>query len=220
MERQSAVADELAVKVNYIRDWLNKAEDAIRRGDKIEAIAKLSLAKADTTYLISNLIPQPKEMQNAHRVPRHAFAWHKLAMLAAPFALIGCFLLGLSVGGPNIADYTAPALNPPINIHTDRYAVRPAFNDEFLALIPNTRGQLDQPVSSNAISSQVPAKRHNSTVSRTVHAEIPETTAAIADTTAEAVPGETAASSATEEPLNLFDFGLNVIRSARQNMAR
>lgn len=222
MERQSAVADELAVKVDYVRDWLNKAEEAIRKGDTFEAVAKLSLAKADTTNLISNLIPQPKEMHHSRRVPAYNFAWRKLALLAGPFALIGCFLIGLAVGGPQGPDIGTPQLNAPITSHTSRYIARPSFDSQLLALLPNARERLDQPVEAGVGTGEpLAAPIHRAAVSRpVVHTEVPAAPVAAEDTTAETVAEEIPAAAVAEEPLNLFDFGLDVIRSARENMGR
>jgi hypothetical protein len=221
MERRKAVTDELAYKVNYVRDWLNKAEAAIQRGDTIEAIAKLSLAKADTTNLISTLIPQAKEYKRPQLVPSHSFAWRRLVMLAAPLMLIGCFLLGIAVGGTSPAGSGYNTLNPLYTKDAPRSVERPTLHGDLLALVGNINASLQnmageantqltdntrKAVARSPIKPTIPAK-----ASGAVGEETPETVA---------VSDGAPAVASGEEPLDLFDFGLDVIRSARQNMGR
>lgn len=221
MERRTAVTDELARKVNYVRDWLNKAEAAIQRGDAIEAIAKLSLAKADTTNIISALIPQAKEYKRPQLVPAPSFAWRRLIMLAAPLMLIGCFLLGIAVGGTSSVGGVYNAPNPLFTKDVVRAVERPTLHGDLLALVGNinilAQGMVDDAstqlanntrkvVAPRPVKTGIPAKG-----SGTVGQEPIET---------DAGPDMVPVVAPVEEPLDLFDFGLDVIRSARQNMGR
>ena len=224
MERQSVLADELARKVDYVRDWLNKAEEAIRNGNTIDAVAKLSLAKADTTFLISTLMPQTKEVPKAHRAGVPSFTWHKLAMLAGPLVLIGCFLLGLAVGGsPPVVD-GVPSLNAPFTGETVRSVERPTVQRQLLALATISTDEPEPTVSpSDEMSEPIPAPSRRVTVAPPVKVVAPaKTSSPVEIEPAEAAVAEEEAPSTApvEDLINLFDFGLNVIRSARENMGR
>ncbi len=221
MERQSVKADDLAFKVNYIRDWLNKAEEAIRRGDTIDAVAKLSLAKADTTNIISNLMPQPSAATRAGRTPSYAVALRKLALMSAPFLLIACFLVGMVVGNAGRVAINGPSLNNPINGELNRTMQRPSINTQLLALAPNPWGHTAD-VAETPVETTIARPPVKQRVTSSHPAGVVATSVAPSpggDLAVDAVPPPDESASA-DEPLDLFDFGLDVIRSARENMGR
>ncbi len=217
---RSAQADELTIKVNYVRDWLNKAEDAIRRGDNIDAVTKLALAKADTTNLITQLIPQSKEFRGVLTRKTRTFTMRKLAMYAAPLILVGIFLLGMATSGtlnsgsnePNINTPAITALRSidrttPSSIFTP--FVVPAITTEDVETAPITDVNPPRAVVANNPSTPRPVRTTPSppvdepveTPSQpvVVSADVPET---------------------RDDSIDMFDLGLDVIRSARENMGR
>ena len=220
MENRKAVTDELAYKVNYVRDWLNKAEAAIQRGDTIDAIAKLSLAKADTTNIISALVPQAMEYRRPQPVRAPSFALRRLALLAAPLVLIGCFLFGLAVGGMSpSAGYNT--LKGPLAGDAVRSVERPSLHGDMTGLVANV-------IRPSAGAVKEDDSEFTDSVRKAVARRVAKATtpAKASDTGGEEVVEVMEGSDGTpevvsaEEPLDLFDFGLDVIRSARQNMGR
>jgi hypothetical protein len=221
MDYKSASAEELACKVNYARDWLNKAENAIRRGDIIEAVAKLSLAKADTVNLISMLVPVPKEERRPRPVLLSPAARRKLATLLAPMILIGCFLLGLAAGGHPPAEPQSPTLNTIPSSVMLRAIDRIPPSGNLMALVPTNAldsATEDQPATVATPEPPAPGPRYRAP-------KPPAEEPAVVPKPVETPPGETVSAAEeiaqpVDDVLDLFDFGLDVIRSARENMGR
>jgi len=221
MSNRSLKTDKLAVRVNYVRDWLNKAEDAISRGDNIDAVTKLALAKADTTNLISMLIPQSKEVRSARPAFSRIFSMRRLATFFAPLILIGIFFLGIATGG-KLSPGSEIALNETPAKTFIRSVNRPTLNGEPMVLIAANDGipevdTEDTPVPDTTPERTVVAKKPPATV------PVVATSEPVTDEPAEPEPPMPVTTSAdisepTEDNIDLFGFGLDVIRSARENM--
>ena len=216
MSSRSSKTDKLAVRVNYVRDWLNKAEDAISRGDNIDAVTKLALAKADTTNLISMLIPQSKEVRSARPAFGRTFSMRRLATFFAPLILIGIFFLGIATGG-KLSPGSETALNETPAKTFIRSVNRPTPNSEPMVLIAANDGIPEVDTEDTPVPDITPE--------RAVVAKVPAvaTSEPVKDEPAEPeppVPVTTPAdiSEPTEDNIDLFGFGFDVIRSARENM--
>lgn len=217
---RSANADELTVKVNYVRDWLNKAEDAIRRGDNIDAVTKLALAKADTTNLITQLIPSSRELRGVQTAKARAFTVRKLAMYVAPLILAGIFLLGMATSGAMNSGNNEPNINTPA-ITALRSIDRTTPSSTIAPFV----------VPAIVVENVEPAPVTDENPERTVVANNPPTSRPVRATPSPPKddPVETPSKPVVvtadvpetgDDSIDLFDLGLDVIRSARENMGR
>jgi len=217
---RSAYADELTIKVNYVRDWLNKAEDAIRRGDNIDAVTKLALAKADTTNLITQLIPSSKELRGVQSAKRRAFTVRKLAMYVAPLILVGIFLLGMTTGGNLNSGNNEPNINTPaitalrsIDRTTPSSTIAPFVVPAIVVEDVEPAGVTDVDPGRAVVANNPPASRP---VRATPSPPVDEPV----ETPSQPVIVSADVPDTGEDSIDLFDLGLDVIRSARENMGR
>ena len=214
MSSRSVKTDALTVRVKYVRDWLNKAEDAINRGDNIDAVTKLALAKADTTNLISMLIPQ-KKMRSVNPAFSRTFSVRKLAVFFVPLLLVGVFLLGMETSGMlNPGNDTAINGTPAktfirsINRPTpdSEPKLRLAANED----VPDTADEI-APVPERVPVRTVAPKQPPLTTP-------PVVSEPVVEVPSEPVTASVEITESTEDSIDLFGFGLDVIRSARENM--
>ncbi len=212
MDYESKGLDDLNVKVKYVRDWLNKAEDAIRRGDKIDAVAKLALAKADATNLMASLIPTPHVEKRYRRVHLPSVNLRKFAMLIAPFVFLGVFMLGVTIGEGNAPPAFAPKMNLSPGNAIVRTVERQSPDGELMAMSP-----VEEPAE---IMTTPPAPRPIVRAIPVSHEEPAVAPPEVVPEPVEPVPASEDAPVAVDEPIDIFDLGMDVIRSARENLSR
>lgn len=221
MSSRSVKTDNLTVKVKYVRDWLNKAEDAINRGDNIDAVTKLALAKADATNLISLLIPQRMDARSARPAFSRVFTLRKLAAFLAILMLIGVFFLGMATGGLHSRGNDT-ALNVTPAKTFVRSINRSTPNSEPMVLIAANDGIPEVDTEATPVPDTTPV-RPIVTWRPPVTVLAAATSEPVKDEPAEPEPPVPVTASAdvsepTEDHIDLFGFGLGVIRSARENM--
>ena len=180
-------------------------------------VAKLALAKADTTNLISSLVPQPRDIKRPRPALFPAVSARRFALIIAPFLLMSFFLIGLSIGGGKPARPGEPVLNKvPDNIVV-RLVNRKAPGEGLINLVRNNNERHE------AATDDIDAEAKRQPTPRII-TQKPDAEEEII-TTAPSVPAPVEPvvvsediHEATDEPIDLFGFGLNVIRSARENM--
>lgn len=217
MDYESKGPDDLTVKVNYVRDWLNKAEDAIRRGDRIDAVAKLALAKADATNLMSSLIPAPRAEKRYRRVHLPSASLRKFSLLIAPFVFIGVFMLGVTVGEGNMPPNIAPDLNISPGNAIVRTVERQSPDNGLVAMSPLNAPPVEQ---STKILTTPPAPRPKVRTVPVSHEEPVAATEEVVSEPDEAATVSEEDAATVEEPIDIFGLGMDVIRSARENLSR
>lgn len=217
---RSAQADELTIKVNYVRDWLNKAEDAIRRGDNIDAVTKLALAKADTTNLITQLIPQSKEFRGILTTKTRAFTVRKLAMYVAPLILVGIFLLGMATSGTLNSGNNEPNINTPA-ITALRSIDRTTPSSIFTPfVVPAIVTENVEPAPITDVNPPRAVVANNPSTPRPVRTTPSPPVDEPVETPSQPVIVSADVPDTRDDSIDMFDLGLDVIRSARENMGR
>ena len=221
MKRHTADSEELVCKINYVRDWLNKAEDAVNNGDNITAVSKLVLAKADTSVLLAQLVPQA--VQAERRMPLLSPSMlRKLAAVTVPVVLAAIFFLGLSFGGNAVTVVEQPMLNhtPAVALH--RSVDRPEFETLMLASskVNDTKSLSEKAVVETVKETPVLLADAKPVIrDSTPTAPKPEPiVVAVEESPDVAIPVSVPSKPEAEEPpMDIFGFSMDIIRSAREN---
>ena len=221
MERRFNAPDDLTRRIDYIRDWLDKAETAIRGGNMIEAVAKLALAKADAKYLITTLVPLPALENSPSKVVAPSASLRRLSMILVPMALLACFFVGMAMGQSTRENTDQITLNQTQGPQIFRNVSRPNLAEGLLALKPIT-DESTSDSESDAVPAVVSPRPEKVSVSKpkTYRAPAPnpiqEPELTSVEITPAAVENPTAAD--VDEHIDVLRFGFDVIRSAQENM--